>query len=122
MGVVNSFTPRIDETGPTLIRRFFFRSAAIFGCEWAVFAGASDLWPEKTSLCRALTETAQPKVGQPLSAAEYLFSVSSPPRLESVAKFREGVVGTAALWGEADGDHRVHGWPPSDPKRRQFGR
>jgi hypothetical protein len=57
--------------------RIFFCSAAIFGRELAGFVEASDLGPKKTSVCRILTEMAQPKIGQPLSAAEYLFSVSS---------------------------------------------
>lgn len=67
--------------------RIFFCSAAIFERELADFGTVSDLEPKKTLLYRILKEMAQAKVAQRLSAAEYLFSVSSQPRLKSVAKF-----------------------------------
>ena len=54
---------------------------------------------------------AQPTVGQRLSAAEYLFSVSSQPRLQSVAKFERGSRKVRFWVCEADKDHREHGFP-----------
>jgi hypothetical protein len=67
---------------PHFHSKVFFQLSGNFGRELAHFLTASNLRPNKTSLCRILTEMARPKVSQRLSTAEYLFSVSSQPLLK----------------------------------------
>jgi hypothetical protein len=90
MGGGSFLTERSPDDRTHYHSRIFFCSAAIFGRELAGFVEASDLRPKKTLVCRILTEMTKPKVSQRLSAAEYLFSVNSQPRLKSVAKFGRG--------------------------------
>jgi hypothetical protein len=66
----------------TAVRHSFFQFGGNFGRKLIEFFPAFNLDHKKTSLSRILR--------QPLSAAGYLFSVSSQARLESVAKFRRG--------------------------------
>jgi hypothetical protein len=67
---------------PHIHSQVFFQLNGNFGRELAHFFTASNLRPDKTSLCRILMELARPKVSQRLSTAEYLFSVGSQPLLK----------------------------------------
>ena len=97
----------------------FFQLNGNFGRELPHFLMASNLRPNKTSLCRILTEMARPKVSQRLSTAEYLFSVSSQPLL-GVAKFGGGGPRSAQVPRDRDIGNRgffrrsgILTWPPA---------
>ena len=75
----------------------FFLPRGHFWHEFATLARSTNFELKKTSMCRILTEMIHPRVGQRLSAADYLFSASSRPRLK-VSRNSEGGSRRFAFW------------------------